>query len=317
MDKKMKKYIFFNSGTKAGETLFNDFYHFENTQMFSSAVDIKNKFLKTLYKIHNSYRINRKFKLPFRNIWKKRYNLEKIDFNSGDEYFIGFTNASVVKYTIKYLNRLAEKPNVSLFLICLDSCVDKLLFPLEYLKKVNFKKIFCFEEKTAKEYNLEFCMSYYSKLPVQTKETQTDLVFVGASKGRKDFLLKLHDYFSDNGVKSYFKIYDTGEKPNEIFFNQKMEYQSIVNFTNASNCILEVVQQGQSGRTLRYYEAICYNKKLLTNNKEIFNLPYFNPQYMKYFETVDDIDVEWVKEKEDINYAYKGEFSPIELLKKM
>ena len=36
---------------------------------------------------------------------------------------------------------------------------------------------------------------------------------------------------------------------------------------------------------------------------------------MKVFTSFDDIDIEWVKKKEDINYGYGGEFSPIYLLK--
>ena len=35
---------------------------------------------------------------------------------------------------------------------------------------------------------------------------------------------------------------------------------------------------------------------------------------MKYFDKVEDIDPNWVKEKINIDYGYKGEFSPIYLI---
>ncbi len=77
-----------------------------------------------------------------------------------------------------------------------------------------------------------------------------------------------------------------------------------------SNCILEVLQDGQTGSTLRYLEAVCYNKKLLTTNPRIKNYPFYDERYMKVFSSESDIDYDWVKKRETINYGYKDEFSP-------
>ena len=57
-----------------------------------------------------------------------------------------------------------------------------------------------------------------------------------------------------------------------------------------------------------------YNKKLLTNNYSICNLPFYNSKYMKSFQTFEDIDLEWVRRKEIINYGYTNEFSPVKIL---
>ena len=42
-----------------------------------------------------------------------------------------------------------------------------------------------------------------------------------------------------------------------------------------------------------------------------------NEKYMKVFETLDDIDFEWVKKKEDINYNYNGEFSSLHFIEEL
>ena len=44
-------------------------------------------------------------------------------------------------------------------------------------------------------------------------------------------------------------------------------------------------------------------------------MPYYNPETMRYFESMDDIDVQWIKEKRPIDYGYHGEFSPINLIR--
>ena len=81
-----------------------------------------------------------------------------------------------------------------------------------------------------------------------------------------------------------------------------------------SNCIVEVMDGAQEGVTLRTMEAICYNKKLLTNNQSIKDTPYYKSGNIQVFTDPDKIDVDFVKDRTDVNYHYRGEFSPIHLL---
>ena len=67
--------------------------------------------------------------------------------------------------------------------------------------------------------------------------------------------------------------------------------------------------------TLRYYEAITYNKKLITNNEMVKKLPFYNPYYMFVFCDPEDIDLAWVKRSVKVDYHYNNEFSPKELVK--
>ena len=78
--------------------------------------------------------------------------------------------------------------------------------------------------------------------------------------------------------------------------------------------ILEVVQEGQVAPTLRPYEAVIYNRKLLTNNPNIKKFPYWDSKYMRYFSCVEDIDWKWVKDNTEVDYKYDGRFSPNKLL---
>ena len=55
----------------------------------------------------------------------------------------------------------------------------------------------------------------------------------------------------------------------------------------------------QSGSSLRAAEAIAYKKKLLTNNAFIKAKEYFNDKQFSYFSTLEDIDVDFIKEALD------------------
>ena len=75
-----------------------------------------------------------------------------------------------------------------------------------------------------------------------------------------------------------------------IEYNNYIGYEKVLDYIMQSNCILEVVQGVQTGLTYRVYEALCYNKKLLTNNQEVLNLPFYNKNYIHFFEKPEDID---------------------------
>lgn len=95
-------------------------------------------------------------------------------------------------------------------------------------------------------------------------------------------------------------------------------YKDTLKDMASSNCILELVTPNQSATyTLRDYEAIIYNKKLLTNNKDIFKFPFYNKEYMKYFEDIEDVDFNWIKKDLEIDYKYDGRYSPEKLIEEI
>ena len=98
------------------------------------------------------------------------------------------------------------------------------------------------------------------------------------------------------------------------YMHDFMKYDDVVGEIKASNCILEILQPNQKMQTIRYFEAIVYNKKLLTNNSNIYELPYYDSRYMKVYSKTEDIDFDWIKKKEKIQYDYNNEFSPNELV---
>lgn len=55
-----------------------------------------------------------------------------------------------------------------------------------------------------------------------------------------------------------------------------MQYTQVLNSIRKSNLIVEIVQDGQNGLTIRSLEAMFFNSKLLTNNKDIINYPFYN-----------------------------------------
>ena len=190
------------------------------------------------------------------------------------------------------------------------------------IKLFDWDCIYTFDKEDAKKYGykyLGFC--YYSshKIMEDVKVTN-DAYFVGGLKGeREKSICDTFNHLISKGAKCLFdlKLFNN-EKPFHLpgaNINLRWRpYEEILEKVQESNCIIEICQKGQNGATLRYFEAVTMNKKLLSNNANIVSFPFYNPKWMKVFSSIKDIDVEWVKTREPINYNYKGEFSPIHFI---
>lgn len=162
----------------------------------------------------------------------------------------------------------------------------------------------------------------YSKLALPvSRNPRFDIFYAGSIKGQRgDTLLRLLARFHESGIKSHFICpsipnlsYDPEKSEGLQLIRKRISYKKILNQMMDSNCILEVLQDGQTGATLRYCEAVCYNKKLLTTNANIVNFPFYDSRYMKVISADSEIDPEWIKNREQIDYGYRNEFSPVKL----
>ena len=122
--------------------------------------------------------------------------------------------------------------------------------------------------------------------------------------------------FKSNDICFKIDAYTWGKKAEEIDVIGRLKprkefvaYDVILERTLAANVIIDIVDNN-APITLRAYEAVVYNKKLLTNNKKILEFKYYDRRYIQYFEKVEDINWDWVKESVNVNYSYTGDFSP-------
>ena len=62
---------------------------------------------------------------------------------------------------------------------------------------------------------------------------------------------------------------------------------------------------------MRFYEAIFYNKILLTNNHSSMKHPLYNDKYMSVFDSEQEIDIKLIKSDNSVDYHYQNEMSPV------
>lgn len=143
--------------------------------------------------------------------------------------------------------------------------------------------VFTFDPKDAHRYGLRLETTYYfsSLVPSQTQQSrESDIFFVGGDKGRLERLLLLQSQFESVGLKTRFHITDTGHaKPaHRHSFEPPIPYADIVDAIQSSNCLLDIVQDGQSGLTQRPMEALFHERKLITTDSGLAKQDFYRPE---------------------------------------
>lgn len=279
-----------------------------------------NPLLDKAGKLCLSHHLNSRFHVPFQSMF---YNLDAYDYEQHNTYHIIMPTTSISKFTVKYLADFKRRhPNIKLYALVTDSMHAKsphMNLVREKLFSGVWDRVLTYDKYDADEYGFAwFGYTYYSSYDfVEPDAIESDIYYVGYDKGgREQTVLDVYQKIAGKGTARFDVV---SSKPTDtasglVYLKNKISYPQVVSRVKSTNCILEILQQRQQAQSIRYFEAIVYNKKLLTNNPQIVELPYYDERYMKAFSTVDDIDVEWLRKRESIDYGYNGEFSPIGLV---
>lgn len=280
--------------------------------------------LKFFYKIHFSDKINRNIFLPFKCVWNKLYGLSRYKFEKEQEYFIIFMNGSLrYHFSIKYLKKLKKKnPNVKYAMIMYDSFSNPAAKRAIKMIPI-FDIVLSFDDNDCNKYGLEKIYSTFSypKGMIKNDKYKSKAFFVGQADTRIDIMKKVFEYItkSVSGCKFIVNGIKKSEEKiiKDVWYNHPLTYKEELLMAYNTDCIFEFVKEGQTGITLRTCEAIAFNKKLITNNLNIVNMPFYDKKYMRVFKTEKDIDISFVEEEKDVNYNKESieYFSPERIIK--
>lgn len=168
----------------------------------------------------------------------------------------------------------------------------------EDYKKISTRwEIWSFMKEDALKYNFKYGATFYNpQLLAQNsieKDSQTstdcDLLFVGTDKGRKGFLLNLKSQLEKNKVVCDFKLVDNFRSLYSRKYSREISYKNLCRLNKRTSAILDVVQDGQTGLTLRIMEGLLFDKKIVTTNAAIRTDKDFKDNPNIYVITKDNI----------------------------
>lgn len=140
---------------------------------------------------------------------------------------------------------------------------------IHILKDTNTDEFWSFDKKNAKKYKLLYNPQFYTnQIKLNEVEKENDVLFLGRAKNRKRIIEEIDNKMKQEGISTKFYII---EKDKNL-----IDYQEYLKMIEKSKCILDIVNEGQNGLTLRCMEALFLKRKLITNNKEIKNYDFYN-----------------------------------------
>lgn len=310
--------------------LFSDLEKDERVAIRCAAArQSRSPFLSFIKRIIFSNRLNRLCRIPMKEKWFEYHDIYTLLPNLQYILVIDLAlNCSSLLETLENCRKMKPSVRICLYYInTIDSAIgnsrEKLRTAVETANTFHWNKVFSFDPVEARKYNMLYWgFNYYSKQAVvQNHSSQYDLYCIAlASVDRESLLLSIYNHLTTAGVLCDFYLKDLPVEKrviagvNYINKGNNRPYESVLQDLQNSKCILEVLRDNQKGPSLRYFEAVCYNKKLLTNNEAIKDFPYYNEKYMRVFQKVEDIEIEWLKNEDAVDYHYKGDFSPIKMI---
>lgn len=147
---------------------------------------------------------------------------------------------------------------------------------VEYIRSLGFKMA-TFDRQDSINYNMAYFPQFYrfNKRNISS-EIEYDFFFCGRDKGRRNIIDKYKYLFSKIGTCK-FVIVETNSTADALGY---FEYIKQIEKTRV---ICEVVQDGQTGLTIRAMEALFFGKKLITNNSSITEYDFYNPNNIFVF----------------------------------
>lgn len=177
------------------------------------------------------------------------------------------TYAHYSEYAHKIERTVSEDTRLILYLL------NPAFFSDDYTKLSNRWEIWTFAKVDSEKYGFRYGETFYNPhlLKLTGKENreskQTDVLFVGTDKGRKIYVNELENILTNEGIKCDFRIVDNFKSLFYTGYSREVSYLDLCKLICNSKVILDVVQEGQYGLTLRIMEAILFGKKVITTNK--------------------------------------------------
>lgn len=158
--------------------------------------------------------------------------------------------------------------------------------PIVHLLDANlFNTVFSFDPEDVKTYNLKTLANYiyFDKKPIAKSENiKYDCFTICYLDERLNTVNRIAEIFNRKDLKSNFII--VGDKKPEhihkdiVFSEERFNQKQVHHKINESKSILDLLRDDQAGLSFRIFEAMGFQKKIITSNKYVQDFDFYNPE---------------------------------------
>lgn len=231
-------------------------------------------------------------KIYLKELQKYFYDILK---NRNYKYFIVIGGGEFSKEFLDVLRK--KNPQI----ICIVFFWDK--FETTSLRKsyMYFDKVFTFDIQDSREKNIRFLPTFYieeckNENSNYLKDREIDMYYMGAYKGieRYELIKKFKDYCIVNELNFNLKLIDLKGnckvRDENIIYDKKINYLENIATLKKSKVVLDIQNGEQTGLTLRCFEAIAAEVKVITTNKNIYNYDFYRKENIIVINSTEEIE---------------------------
>lgn len=218
-----------------------------------------------------------------------------------DDYTTIIIHASVLtRHLPKYIHR--KYPSMRIIMWYWNHINSKMV---PDKKNEEWVEYWSFDRGDCAKYNIKYNIQYYEpSIELGTKyDIESDIFFIGHDHGRLNKILQVKKIAEEQGLTCDIRISKTSG-------GWSIPYTDIEETIQKTRAILEIMQTGQEGLTLRAMESLFYEKKLITDNKTIKKEPFYCKNNIFVLGEDSDADLlEFVRSPYDVRVSkYKKQY---------
>lgn len=270
-----------------------------------------------------SRKVNKYIKTPFSKYVYPR--LYPHNFDEAKPLCYIFFGHLVNILSTSYLDYLKwHNPNVKLVLFFQDLVKRYPKVDISKCKQL-FDLVLSYDKGDCEKYGLLYHPTPMSYVDIQDDLCleEVDVYFCGRAKGRYDLICKVFKKCMELGLKCDYHILslpnDEERLPEIKYETSLLSYEENLKRMYKSKIILEIMAPGASGFTPRLWEAIVYDKFLLTNNNNVFTSTFYKKERIMHIDEFLEIDhktlIEKLRKGAIWSLEDKQNLSPVNLLK--
>ncbi|MBQ9137605.1 MAG: hypothetical protein IJX65_03090 [Alistipes sp.] len=271
--KGMYNFVIFQADADYYRSSWNDALSAENVCYIDNYPQHGGAVLNFVHKCHMSSKINSVIRLPFKNLWNPYYFTGEFDNDKPICFLFSGRLAYLAKYgLVEYLKQMY--PDSKYVCFYQDVVRTHINISVEEVKRY-FDVVISYDQNDAAQYGLLYHPTVYSKVDVAPNDAIAgcDAYFLGAAKDRLKHIYDAYDVLTAQGLKCDFYI--TGvpksDRRNDagLHYIHRMSYAENLQHIVKSKAVVEILQSGAVGRTLRSWEAAVYGKGLIIFNNGV------------------------------------------------
>lgn len=155
-----------------------------------------------------------------------------------------------------------------------------------------FDTIYSYDKKDVQDYNFTFLTNYIYDDKIEKKEIKNLAFNISSFDNRFYFLEKIASYLTQHKIKFLFIV--KKDKPfahDTIQISKKyLPISEVKDYIADSLVLIDLQKKRQNGLSFRIFEALGYSKKLITNNPDVVNYDFYNPNNI-FVVTEDNVNI--------------------------